>query len=78
MEYRKFGDTDLTVSEIGFGAWGIGGEIWGLGDDEEANAALWRAFDLGITFYDTAYADGDGHREELIGQAFKSRRDDIV
>ncbi len=78
MEYRQFGKTDLTVSEIGFGAWGIGGEMWGPTDDEEARNALWRAFDLGVTFFDTAYAYGDGHSESLIGEALKQQRGDIV
>lgn len=78
MEYRKFGGTDLTVSEIGFGAWGIGGDEWGGRDDDEAIAALKRAFDLGITFYDTAYVYGDGHSEDLIGQVFSGHRDEIV
>lgn len=78
MEFRTFGGTDLTVSEIGFGAWGIGGDIWGRKNDDEAIAALRRAFDLGVTFYDTAYVYGDGHSEELIGRALSGRRDEIV
>lgn len=78
MEYRTFGRTGLKVSEIGFGAWGIGGEVWGKPDDEASIRALHRAFELGVTFYDTAYAYGDGHSEELIAEALGSRRDDLV
>lgn len=76
MLKRTLGRTGIQVSEIGFGAWGIGG--WGERDDEEAVRALQRAFDLGITFYDTAYAYGDGHSEQLIGKALQGRRDQVV
>ncbi|MCB0309422.1 MAG: aldo/keto reductase [Bdellovibrionales bacterium] len=68
MEYRILGKTDLRVSEIGFGAWGIGGSEWQNGNDEEALKALHLAFKQGINFYDTALAYGDGHSEKLIGQ----------
>ncbi len=77
MQYRALGKTSIQISEVGFGAWGIGGG-WGPTDDAAALAALQRAFDLGINFYDTAYAYGDGHSEELIGRAFKHRRDQVV
>jgi len=83
MRYRKLGCTDLTVSEIGFGAWGIGGRTagqtsYGATDDATSRRALARAFDLGITFYDTAPAYGDGHSEELIGAAFRGSRGSVV
>lgn len=76
MKYRALGRTGLTVSEIGFGAWGIGGRTVGqtsYGDTDDATslAALRRALDRGITFFDTSSAYGDGHSEELIGRAFK-------
>ena len=76
MQYRILGKTGLKVSEIGFGAWGIGGGMWGNTDDEEATKALRRAFDLGINFFDTArvYGDAknrDGHSEKLIGEFLK-------
>ena len=77
MEYRTLGRTGLKISDIGFGAWGIGGG-WGKKDDAAALAALNRAFELGINFYDTAFGYGGGHSEELIGQAFKTRRDKVV
>lgn len=71
MQYRKLGSTEAEVSEIGFGAWGIGGKQWKGGDDDESMRALQRAFDLGINFVDTALAYGDGHSERLVGQAVK-------
>ncbi|MGQ9684028.1 MAG: aldo/keto reductase [Anaerolineae bacterium] len=76
MKYRTLGTSGIVVSEIGFGGWGIGG--WGPTDDAEALRALRRAYDLGITFYDTAVGYGNGHSEELIGQAFKGMRDKVI
>jgi len=78
MEYRPFGSTELQVSVIGFGAWAIGGPAmagqtpigWGPADDGDSLRALRRAWDLGITFYDTADFYGLGHSEELIGSVF--------
>ncbi len=83
MKYRALGRTGLDVSEIGFGAWGIGGRTvgatsYGDTDDRTSLAALGRALDRGITLYDTSSAYGDGHSEELLGQAFASRRSDVV
>ncbi len=86
MNYRKFGNTDLSVSEVGFGAWGIGGpamagEIpigWGDVDDSESLNALKASFDLGITFYDTADFYGLGHSEELIGRVFGNSEKVVV
>jgi len=78
MLYRKFGHSDLIVSEIGFGAWGIGGPAivgntpigWGGADDAVSVEALNKAFDLGINFFDTADFYGFGHSEKLIGKVF--------
>jgi len=86
MEYRKFGNTDLEVSSIGFGAWGIGGPAmagdipigWGKVDDRLSVAALKEALDLGINFYDTADIYGLGHSEELIGKTFGNRPDVLI
>ncbi len=72
MQYRKLGATEAEISEIGFGAWGIGGKQWLGGEDTESLRALKRAFDLGINFVDTALAYGDGHSEQLVGQAVKN------
>ena len=78
MKTRHLGRTGCTVSEIGFGAWGIGGAMWQGGDDDEALAALAAAFDLGVNFVDTALAYGDGHSEKLVGRAVAKRREPIV
>lgn len=72
MLYRKLGSTEAEVSEIGYGAWGIGGNQWQGGKDEESMRALKRAFELGVNFIDTALAYGDGHSEQLVGKAVKS------
>lgn len=78
MEYRELGNTGLKVSEIGFGAWGIGGDSYGYANDDESKRALLSAFDNGINFYDTSDAYGDGHSERLIGVALKNVRDKII
>jgi aryl-alcohol dehydrogenase-like predicted oxidoreductase len=83
MEYRKLGSSGLVVSAVGFGAWGIGGtppgsNAYGPTDDRASLNALARAFDRGITFYDTAALYGSGHSEELIGAAFAGKRSQVV
>jgi aryl-alcohol dehydrogenase-like predicted oxidoreductase len=83
MKYRQLGRSGVTVSEIGFGAWGIGGPTDGLTsygetDDQVSLAALARALDRGITFFDTSSVYGYGRSETLIGQAFKAHRDRVV
>ncbi|MFI5253274.1 MAG: aldo/keto reductase [Bacteroidota bacterium] len=71
MKYRHLGKTGITVSEIGFGAWGIGGEMWQGSDDQESMRALHKAAELGVNFFDTALAYGRGHSERLIGKFLK-------
>jgi len=61
----------LKVSEVGYGAWGIGGTQWIGGDDRESLAALRRALELGLNFIDTALVYGDGHGERLVGQVVR-------
>jgi aryl-alcohol dehydrogenase-like predicted oxidoreductase len=83
MKYRPLGRTGLVVSEIGFGAWGIGGRTarqtsYGDTDDRTSLAALARAIERGITFFDTSAAYGDGHSEELIGRAVGAARSRVV
>jgi aryl-alcohol dehydrogenase-like predicted oxidoreductase len=65
LKYRKFGRIGWDVSEIGFGAWAVGGE-WGTVDDEQSIAAMKRALDLGVNFFDTADVYGDGRSERLL------------
>jgi aryl-alcohol dehydrogenase-like predicted oxidoreductase len=72
MDYRPLGRTGWNVSEIGFGAWGIGGD-WGPVRDEESLAALRRALDCGVNFIDTADVYGDGRSERLVGQVLRER-----
>jgi len=78
MRMRKLGRTGLTVSEIGFGAWGIGGSMWQGGDDGEASRALHAAADRGVNLYDTALVYGDGHSEKLIGRFLRDRSETMV
>jgi len=72
MRYRTFGRLGWQVSEIGFGAWAIGGG-WGRVEDSEAKATLHEALDSGVNFIDTAQGYGDGHSEEIIGQVLAER-----
>ena len=83
MRYRSLGRTGLRVSEIGFGAWGIGGDAggavaYGPADKTESLRALSTALDHGVTFYDTSDFYGHGRSEELIGEAFAGRRAEVV
>jgi aryl-alcohol dehydrogenase-like predicted oxidoreductase len=72
MRYRKLGKTGLEISEVGYGAWGIGGKQWKGGTDEESIQALRRSFELGLNFIDTALAYGDGHSERIVGDVVKT------
>lgn len=71
MRYRTLGRTGFELSEIGYGAWGIGGKQWLGATYDESLAALRRAIELGLNFIDTALAYGDGHSEQLVGKAAK-------
>jgi aryl-alcohol dehydrogenase-like predicted oxidoreductase len=73
VRYRRLGRTGIEVSEIGYGAWGIGGSQWGGADDDESIQALHRAIDLGLNFIDTALAYGQGRSERLVGQVVRER-----
>lgn len=77
MEYRKLGNTDLNLSVIGFGCWAMGGG-WGQTDDRESIAAVRRALDLGVNFFDTADIYGFGHSEEMLSEALGSLRKDVI
>ena len=78
MEYRHLGQSDLAVPVVSFGAWAIGGWMWGGSDDEAAVRAIQRGIDLGITCIDTAAAYGMGHSERIVGQALAGHRDQVV
>jgi myo-inositol catabolism protein IolS len=86
MKYRTLGRTGLEVSEIGFGAWAIGGPAklgqniigWGRTEDEVSLRALEASLDEGINFYDTADVYGWGHSEELIGKTFRGKRHKVI
>lgn len=77
MQYRTLGRTGLKVSEIGYGAWGIGGIQWTGGDDDEARRALNLAIDQGVNFIDTALAYGDGQSERIVGEVVRARSEEI-
>ena len=71
MKHRTFGRTGRSVSEVGYGMWGMGG--WTGSNDDESMASLERAVDLGCNFFDTAWAYGQGHSERLLGQLLRAR-----
>ncbi len=77
MKYRTLGRTGFQISEIGYGAWGIGGAEWLGASDDESLRALRCAIDLGVNFIDTALAYGQGHSEKLVGQAVRDTRQRI-
>jgi aryl-alcohol dehydrogenase-like predicted oxidoreductase len=76
VNYRVFGRCGWAVSEVGFGAWAIGGS-WGKVDEEDAVAALHRAIDCGVNFIDTADVYGDGKSERLIARVLKDRKERV-
>ena len=78
MKFRAYKNTDLTVSEVGFGLWTISTGWWGNFTEGEAIALMHKAFDLGITLFDAADTYGNGLSEELIAKAFPNQRDEIV
>ena len=71
MKYRVMGRTGIELSEIGYGAWGLGGLQWRGSSDEESFRALRQAFSLGVNFIDTALAYGNGHSERVVGKAVR-------
>lgn len=78
MRFRTYKNTDLTVSEVGFGLWTISTGWWGNFTEGEAIALMHKAFDLGITLFDAADTYGNGLSEELLAKAFPKQRDEIV
>ena len=77
MRSRRLGKTNREVSEIGFGAWAIGGS-WGETDDRESLAAMGAAVDAGVTFFDTADVYGDGRSERLVAALLRERSEELV
>lgn len=73
MKHRQFGRTGWMVSEIGYGMWGMGG--WSGSDDEQSLQSLQKSIDLGCNFFDTAWAYGDGHSENLLNQILRQNPD---
>jgi aryl-alcohol dehydrogenase-like predicted oxidoreductase len=77
VKYRRLGRTGLEVSEVGYGAWGIGKDAWIGAEDDQSLRALNSAIDLGLNFIDTALAYGDGHSERLVGRVVGEREETV-
>jgi aryl-alcohol dehydrogenase-like predicted oxidoreductase len=78
MEKIRLANTDFQISRIGFGCGPLGGTDWGQFDEREAMAAVTRAVDLGVNFFDTADVYGLGRSEELLSKALGSRRHEVI
>ena len=78
MRFRAFGRTGIEISAMGFGCWPMAGDRYGSIEEDDAVAAVRRAFDLGVNCFDTAPAYGGGHSEEMLARALGERRKDIV
>ncbi|MCL6602021.1 MAG: aldo/keto reductase [Paenibacillus sp.] len=76
MNYRQLGNTELSISEVSFGTWGIGGD-WGGSSDTDALKGLEKAIDSGVNFFDTADVYGSGHAERLLAKATKGKEDTV-
>jgi aryl-alcohol dehydrogenase-like predicted oxidoreductase len=78
MRYRAFGRTGLEISAMGFGCWPMAGDRYGSIEEQDAVAAVRRAFDYGVNCFDTAPAYGAGHSEEMLARALGERRKDVI
>jgi len=78
MEFTKLGNTEIKISKLTFGAWAIGGWMWGGVEEQSAERAIHCAIDHGITLIDTAPAYGFGRSEEIVGRALKGHRDAVA
>ena len=78
MEYRKLGNTEIKLSAITFGAWAIGGWMWGGADRNDALEAIQASYEHGVTSIDTAAIYGQGRSEEIVGEALRSLPRDKV
>jgi aryl-alcohol dehydrogenase-like predicted oxidoreductase len=77
MNYRALGKTGLQISEVGYGAWGIGKTAWIGASDDESIQALNRSIELGLNFIDTALGYGNGHSEKIVGQVIRAHSEPI-
>ncbi|MEL7675104.1 MAG: aldo/keto reductase, partial [Chloroflexota bacterium] len=75
---RPLGKSGIDVSALGLGLWAVRGDQWGPVDDRATLDTIDAALDAGVTFFDTADVYGDGHSEELLGQAMQGRRDRFI
>jgi methylglyoxal reductase len=78
MQFRTLGNSDLRVPVVSFGAWAIGGWMWGGTDDNDAVTAIHKAIDSGMTLIDTAPSYGMGHSETIVGKAIRGKRDKVL
>ncbi|HEX8324487.1 MAG TPA: aldo/keto reductase [Tepidisphaeraceae bacterium] len=78
MQHRPLGKSDVLVSPVIFGAWAIGGWMWGGNDEQDSIDAIHASIDSGVNTIDTAAVYGQGHSEELVGRAIKGRRDKVI
>ena len=78
MRYKKMGKTDLEVSVVAMGTWGLGGEFWGSVEEQNGMDAIHAAIDAGITLIDTAPAYGVGQSERTVGKGIKGLRDKVI
>jgi aryl-alcohol dehydrogenase-like predicted oxidoreductase len=78
VKYRTLGNTDISVSEVGFGVWTVGTTWWGITEEDFGVDLMRQAFDLGITFFDNADSYGDGKGEDMLARALGDKRDKIT
>jgi aryl-alcohol dehydrogenase-like predicted oxidoreductase len=78
LRKRALGKTGMEVAEVGLGLWAVSGSQWGAAEDGETLAAIDKALEMGVNFFDTADVYGQGHSEELLGKAMKGRRDKFI
>ncbi|MBI2174564.1 MAG: aldo/keto reductase, partial [Candidatus Omnitrophica bacterium] len=78
MKYRKIGGTDVEVSVVGFGVWTVATKWWGITDHAIGVRLLQRAYELGITFFDTADTYGNGLGETILAEALGNQRSELT
>jgi len=78
VNYRPMGKSELEVSEVGFGVWTLASGCWGSFTDDQAVDLLHKAYEAGINYYDVSPTDGAGRGEQLLGQAFRDKRELVI